>query len=52
MAMIIRDSKKERYFDMLRNDLRPAIHTKQGGNLFEVALVLHDNARPVLDHPA
>jgi hypothetical protein len=52
MTMTLRDSNKKRYFDMLRNDLRPAIRSNQGGILLEVALVLHDIPPPVLDHPS
>ena len=34
------------YYNMLRNELRPAIRSKRRGSLTQGVLLLHDNARP------
>ena len=34
------------YCNVLRNELRPAIHSKRRGRLTQGVLLLHDNARP------
>jgi hypothetical protein len=36
----------EKYCDMLRNELRPAIFTKRRGRLSQGVVLLHDNMRP------
>ena len=38
------------YSNMLRTEMRPAIHLKRRGRLTQVVLLLHDNARPHTAH--
>jgi hypothetical protein len=38
------------YCDMLRNELRPTVHSKQRGRLSQGVVLLHDNACPHMAH--